>query len=386
MSTSSPLNPEAARQHFEESFVSRGELGASVSVWQDTREILSLAGGFQNRERTLPWTTSTSVLVWSATKGPSATCVLHALDAEHLSVDTPVTHLWPEFGTAGKTDVTIQMLLQHQAGLCALDSPPPVEDREAVVSALAAQTPAWKPGTAQGYHPRTYGFLLDELMHRLTGASIGRYWRSLFGEPLNLAFWIGLPEPAPLQVAPIFSATSTLPKGDPFLTAFMTSGSLTSRSFASPRGLHSAASMNDAVVRQACYPGWGGIGTASALAKFYAMLANDGCFDGKRYLKTDLLHAIQHAGTQGPDRILHIQTRFSNGFMRDPLHPDGTKMRRIFGPSAAAFGHPGAGGSVAFADPTTGIGCAYVMNQMEPGVLPTAKSSGLWDAFFEQTI
>ncbi len=382
VSRHSSLNFNAAREHFADNFVSRAELGASVSVWQDEREILSLAGGFEDREQTLPWTPQTAVLVWSATKGPSASCVLHALEEEHVSLETTVSHLWPEFATNGKASVTLRMLLQHQAGLCALDNPPPVEDRQAVTSALAAQTPAWEPGTAQGYHPRTFGFLLDELLHRLTGASLGLYWRSVFAAPLGLDFWIGLPDPTPIPVAPIFSPKSNLPKGDPFLTAFMTSGSLTSRSFASPRGLHSAAAMNDPLVRQVCYPGWGGIGTASALAKFYFMLANDGCFAGKRYLKSETLLPLQTGGTQDMDRVLHIETLFSHGFMRDPLAADGTKQRSIFGPSPAAFGHPGAGGCVGFADPVSRLGCAYVMNQMEPGVLPNAKSSGLWNALF----
>ena len=140
--------------------------------------------------------------------------------------------------------------------------------------------------------------------------------------------------------------------------------------------------MNDPLVRQVCYPGWGGIGTASALAKFYFMLANDGCFAGKRYLKSETLLPLQTGGTQDMDRVLHIETLFSHGFMRDPLAADGTKQRSIFGPSPAAFGHPGAGGCVGFADPVSRLGCAYVMNQMEPGVLPNAKSSGLWNALF----
>lgn len=382
-SSTAPLHAEAARAHFLDNFKQRGELGASVSVWSASGEQLSLAGGFEDSAKTRPWTAASRVLVWSATKGPSAACVLHALTDARLSLDTPVAKLWPEFAAAGKSAVTVRMILQHQAGLCALDSPPSVYEREAVVAALAAQPPAWEPGTAHGYHPRTFGFLVDELMRRLNGFSLGHYWRRIFAEPLDLDFHIGLPESLQDNVAPMQSPKGTLPKDDPFLTAFMTPGSLTSRSFASPKGLHSASTMNDAQARRAEFPGWGGIGTAEGLAKFYALLAGDGCLGSQRLFSQDTLTLIRGPGTQGIDRVLQMETCFSLGFMRDPLSPDGTKIRRTFGPSATAFGHPGAGGSVAFADPERGLGFAYVMNQMEPGVLPNLKSAGLWAALLE---
>ncbi|MEI6714748.1 MAG: serine hydrolase domain-containing protein [Verrucomicrobiota bacterium] len=384
MSNSYSFNPDAARLHFEQNFSSRGEIGASVSVWTEQQELLALSGGFQDREQTIPWTHDTPVLVWSATKGLSAACLLHALHSSHISLDKPVAYLWPEFAHAGKQSVTLRMILHHQAGLPALDRTIPVEDRDGVISALAFQAPAWAPGSAHGYHPRTFGFLVDEIVLRATTTPIGSYWHEVFAQPMNLEFWIGLPETLLPRVAPILAPRSTLPKDDPFLTAFMSPGSLTSRSFASPRGLHSASAMNESVPRMAAYPGFGGIGTASALAKFYAMLACDGCLNGTRYFPSEVLRSISLSQVQGPDRVLHIESCFRMGFMSDPTHPDGSKMRRTFGPSANAFGHPGAGGSVAFADPSTGTGCAYVMNQMEPGVLPNFKSTGLWDAWFGQ--
>ena len=377
-----PTLNESAYAHFQENFVSRNELGASFAAWHDTTLTLDLAGGFQDREKTIPWTSETPVLVWSATKAVSATCLLLALHLNNVSLDKPVAYLWPEFAQAGKDDTTIRMVLHHQAGLSALDQPPDVYDRQAVVIALEKQTPAWTPGSAQGYHPRTFGFLIDELNQRLTGESIGSTWRTLFGDPLNLDFWIGLPEELHPRVAPVFAPKATLSKEDPFMVAYMTPGSLTSRSFASPRGLHSAGGMNEVAARTACFPGWGGIGTAVALAKFYAMLASDGCHGGTRFLPSELVHAIFHSRTQAQDLVLHIETAFSLGFMSDPLTSLGEKSRTVFGPSPIAAGHPGAGGSVAFAIPNTGIGCAYVMNQMETGVLPNLKCSGFWNALF----
>lgn len=376
------FHPVPTHHHFQENFLSRSELGASVSVWKENTEILNLAEGFEDREKTIPWSSQTPALVWSATKGVSAACTLHALHASSIPLDTEVRHLWPKFAEAGKQSITIRMILQHQCGLSALDIPAPVEDRSAVLNSIEKQTPSWQPGTAHGYHPRTFGFLVDEIVRRATGTTIGQYWRTIFGDPMSLEFWIGLPEELLKRAAPVFSPRTTLPKDDPFLAAFMTPGSLTSRSFASPKGLHSASAMNEDAPRMAEYPGWGGIGTASALAKFYAMLATDGCFQGTRLFPHETLEAIRNTRVQGEDRILQIETCFSLGFMRDPIRPDGSKLRSIFGPSPEAFGHPGAGGSVAFADPETGIGCAYIMNQMEPGVLPNLKSSGLWQAFF----
>jgi CubicO group peptidase (beta-lactamase class C family) len=175
-----------------------------------------------------------------------------------------------------------------------------------------------------------------------------------------------------------------MPKDDPFFTAFMTPGSLTSRSFASPKGLHSAGAMNTRAARMASYPGFGGIGTARALAKFYAMLASDGTWAGKRYFKSETLCALKGCGVQGEDRVLCMETTFSSGFMKDPVHPEsGGKIRRTFGPNTCAFGHPGAGGSVAFADPSSNLGFAYTMNQMEPGVLPSRRALRLISSWYD---
>jgi len=379
------MNIEALSLAFEDNFLSRGELGASVAVWREGHPHLSLGAGFQDPERSQPWHADTPVLVWSATKGPAAACLLHALETARIPLQTAVAKIWPAFAASGKAAITLRMLLQHEAGLCALETPPPVEDREAVAAALAAQAPAWEPGTAHGYHPRTFGFLLDELLRRLgAGESLGDYWRRVFAEPLALDFWIGVPPHLLTRVAPVFSPRAMLPKGDPFLAAFMTPGSLTSRSFASPKGLHSAASMNTPEARTACYPGFGGIGTASALAKFYAMLACGGTWEGRRFFEPSTLECIRSGGIQGPDRVLQMETSFSCGFMRDPVSASGAKIRHTFGPSRSAFGHPGAGGSVAFADSEHGLGFAYVMNQMEPGVLPNQRAMALVQALWQQ--
>jgi CubicO group peptidase (beta-lactamase class C family) len=378
------MNVEAMRSAYAENFSMRGEIGASVSVWVEGKEIVGMGSGFKDKEGTMPWDVSTPVLVWSATKGMSAACLLHAFEGARLPLATRVSYLWPEFGAAGKRDVTLETLLQHQAGLCALNASPPVEDCAAVFEALAAQEPAWVPGTAHGYHPRTFGFLLDAVLRKITGGeSLGAYWRRVFAEPLELQFWIGAPPEIHSRIAPVFAPKGVLPKDDPFFTAFMTPGSLTSRSFASPKGLHSAGAMNTPEARQGEYAGFGGIGTASAIAKFYAMLACEGTWSGRSYFKPETLLPLQRSRVQGADRVLQMDTAFSWGFMRDPEDALGRKRRKTFGPESKAFGHPGAGGSVGFADPTRGLGFAYVMNQMEPGVLPNMRALSLIEACYK---
>jgi CubicO group peptidase (beta-lactamase class C family) len=369
---------------FEENFTRFGELGASVSIWQEGREVLSLAKGWKDRQETQPWDNSTMVLVWSATKGPAAACVLHACQEHDIELTTPVAAVWPEFAQAGKEAVTIAELLSHRAGLPAISVEAPVLEHVSVAAALAAQVPAWPPGTRQGYHPRTFGFLVDEVLRRIAGVPLGEYWRTHFQGPLGLEFFIGLPAERAEEPASIFPAKTAPPKGNPFYTAFLTASSLTSRSFSSPRGLHSVASMNAPEARMKGFPAFGGIGTARGLAKFYALLAEGGTLDGRQIFRPGTLDWMSRTLTQGEDQVLLMETAFSAGFMRDPVDPEGHKLRRNFGPSLQAFGHPGAGGSFAFADPENRIAFAYTMNQMEPGVLPNPKSLRLIEELYAE--
>jgi CubicO group peptidase (beta-lactamase class C family) len=366
---------------FHENFALHGELGASLSVWHEGNEVISLADGWCDRERTMTWTKATPVLVWSATKGPAAACVLHAMQERSITLDIPVADVWPDFAANGKGEITIGQALSHQSGVPMLDRTASVLDHGEVARAIAEQAPLWEPGTAVGYGPRLYGFLLDELVRRIAGRALGEYWREVFADPLGLDFWIGVPDETVAKVAPIFPPKAAPPK-DRFYTAFVTPGSLTLRAFGSPEGLKSVAAMNAPEGRRASLPGFGGIGTAAALAKFYAMLAAGGALDGRTYFQPETLAWMSTTLGQGDDRVLLTDTAFSAGFMRDPISSEGKKLRAIFGPSLSAFGHPGAGGSHAFADPEHRIAFAYVMNQMEPGVLPGPKALRLVETVF----
>ncbi len=364
---------------FEENFTRFGELGAAVSVWQHGTPIVELHGGFRDAKREQPWTSNTIVLFWSATKGLGSACLLHALQERAISLDRHVAEFWPEFAQSGKSAVTVGQLLSHQAGLTALDQPVDVLNYPAVIAALEKQTPVWPPGTAHGYHARTFGFLVDELTRRITGQRVSEYWRTTFGEPLELDIWIGLPEVENQRAATIYAAKSGgEQKPAEFYRDLITPGTLVRKTFTSPAGLHSITAMNTVENRAANIVSFSGIGSASSLAKFYGMLANDGVLAGQRYFSPETIALMTTTLTSGIDRILQIPTAFSAGFMKDsPGVP-----QRTFGPSSSAFGHPGAGGSNAFADPENGIAFAYVMNQMEQSLLPNEKSLRLVDAIY----
>ncbi len=370
---------ERLRPLFEENFHRLGELGAAVSIWQNGKSVLELHGGFCDAGRAIPWTKRTIVLFWSATKGLGSACLLHALQERGIGLERRVTEFWPEFAENGKGKISLAQLLSHQAGLSAVDDLAEVTEYAAVVRALARQKPLWPPGRAHGYHARTFGFLIDELVRRIDGRTIATYWREIFAEPLALDIWIGLPTRENSRVATIHAAKAGgTPAPASFYQALATPGALGRKTFTSPRGLHSVSAMNASENRALSIVSFGGIGSASALAKFYGMLANGGELEGRRYFSPATIAQMTTTLVAGLDRVFGIPTAFSAGFMKDP--PVATP--RIFGPSPLAFGHPGAGGSHAFADPENGLAFAYVMNQMQQQLLPNEKSLRLVDVLY----
>ena len=377
------LDLEALRDRldplFRENFEKHGELGAAVSVWQNGKPVVELHGGSCDAGREKPWTADTIVLVWSATKGIGSACVLHALQQQKIELNRRVAEFWSEFGQAGKDKITLGQLLSHQSGLCALDQRVDVVDSERVIRALEAQAPLWPPGTAHGYHARTFGFLLDEIVRRISGKTLSEYWQENFARPLELDFWIGLPEKENSRVATIYAAKSGKPpEPEKFYRDLVTPGTLARKTFTSPYGLNVISKMNDPQIRALPIVSFGGIGSASALAKFYSVLANGGELNGQTFFSQETMARMTTTLSDGIDRVFQIPTAFSAGFMRDSRRA----ARMMFGPFATSFGHPGAGGSHALADPENKIAFAYVMNQMEQSLLPTEKSLRLVDAIY----
>lgn len=363
---------------FETNFTNGEELGAELSIWKDGAEILRLFKGWRDAEQRHPWDAETLVLVWSATKGPAAACALHALQNAGITLDAFVASVWPEFAAAGKEKARFSDLLAHRVGLAALAREGlRVFDLQGVAAALAEEPPHWPLGTAHAYAPRTAGFWLDAIVRRLTGKSLGTYWREVFAEPLDLEFWMGLPDAYHHRVARMQAVrVKDLKEPGPFEKALMDSTSLTARAFAQPVGVAGAAATNRPDVWRAENPSFGGIGNARSLAKFYDRLGAGEFFHGPWH------QALTTRFSNGFGLVLQQLTAFSAGFMMDPLDAAGRKLRHTFGTSPDAFGHPGAGGSLAFADPENCLSFAYVMNRMENGVLRESRPTRLVRAFY----
>jgi len=386
------FEPEAAIERLRRAFaeVVGGEPtpgfhgGAAVAVWQHGRPLVSIHGGEAAPGRR--WTASTPCLIWSASKGVAAACTLHALQSRGIPLETPVAAVWPEFGASGKERITLAEVLSHRAGLAAIDAVGlTITDHEAVAAALAAQPPNWTIDGSHGYGARTFGFLLDEIVRRTAGETLGSYWGRVFRRPLGLDLWFGLPADL-VDTAATVIAPKAPPEPGPFAKAFADTRSLTRRALGEPGGMLTPSVMNAAAMRTASVPSLGAIATADALARFYSMLAGTGLpgtgpagdgsplFPEAALFGEATLAAMRTTLSSGPDRVLVEKTSFSAGFM--------TNEHGVYGRAAGAFGHPGAGGSLAFADPALGLGFAFIPSGMHPGALPGPRTRKLVAALF----
>jgi CubicO group peptidase (beta-lactamase class C family) len=360
------------REAFAENFVSRRETGASISIALDGRTVVDLWGGWADKARIRPWTRDTIVNVYSTTKGLTAICA-HRLAAEgRLDLDAPVANYWPEFAANGKQRIAVRALLNHRAGLPAIRKPLVPEDLydwRTMTDALAAEEPWWEPGTKHGYHALTFGYLVGEVIRRITGKSVGSYLRNEIAAPLKIDAHIGLDARDDGRVAGMIGALPPAPgEFNLFAEAAKHPESVTAKTFMNPLVL-SMATVNSRGWRGAEIPAANGHTNGRALARLYGAMARGGEVDGVRVVEDREISACHTEESRGPDAVLLIPTRFSAGFM---LSQPGEEM----GPSVRAFGHPGAGGSLGFADPDAKIGFGYAMNRMGGGILldPRAKA------------
>ena len=366
---------------FDHNFAERGEIGASVSVWQNGREVASLSRGWCEREEVRPWTEETLAPVYSVSKGPAAATFLLVLREAGLTPEDLVRRVWPELKVG---DLTFLELLSHRTGLPGVNGEVEVADRAAVVRALEATEPFWESGMEHGYHARSIGFLLDELCERLLDQRLGRCWREWVADPLGLDFWIGLPEEEFGRVAKLYPGRYLIRKEEkPFYEAMQTEGSLARRAFGSLKGYQSASEMNDSAAWAGGFPAFGGVGTARALAHFYQAVLGQ---TEQEVFPKETRGVLRERLLQGPDQVLQLETSFGAGMMFDPVDSEGQKLRQLFGPNVEAFGHPGAGGSHAFCDPVTGLSFAYTMNQMELGLFPGERGLGLVRAVYSDSL
>jgi len=367
---------EPVHAAFAANFVEPGEVGASVAAVVDGRTVVDLWGGVADPHTGRRWEGQTPALVYSTTKGMTAVCALLLWERGALDIDAPVAEVWPEFAAAGKGQITMRHLLSHQGGLPVFDEPVTFEechDPDLVSARLAAQAPRWEPGTAHGYHPLTFGWLVGEVVRRVAGRSVGGVLAEEVAGPLGLDTWIGLPPDRETDVAMLIAGRLELATTDPsdpsmaFLAAILDVDSLTFRAFANPPGQFDVESFNAPELHRAEWPAANGITTARSLARLYGELACD------RVLSSATLDEASRPQVAGTDRVLAVGTAFGLGFSlpsESVVHAPG------------AFGHEGAGGSVGFADRRHGVGFGYVMNQLTASLGSDRRARRLVEALY----
>ncbi|MER5342223.1 serine hydrolase domain-containing protein [Streptomyces mirabilis] len=369
---------EPVREAFARNFETLGERGAAVSVYRHGRKVVDLWGGTRDVDGTAdsaPWEHGTAHVMHSATKGVGAAVLLMLHECGELDLDAPVGKYWPEFKARGKEHLLVRHVLSHQAGVPVVDVPlTPAEaaDPDRTAESIAAQTPLWEPGTDHGYHPHTFGWMLSELVRRVTGGrGVGEFIATEIAAPLGLDLWVGLPRAEAHRVGRAgrvdspepSSALRTRPKRS-VAEAYKDPDSTTVRAFAA---ITPPPDDNDPAYRAAALPASNGIATADGLARFYAALIGE--LDGTRLFTPATVDLARAEASAGPDRTLVITTRFGLGYM---LHGTASPL---LGP--ASFGHPGRGGPLGFADPESGIAFGYITNGFRKTVTADPRAQAL---------
>jgi CubicO group peptidase (beta-lactamase class C family) len=366
---------EGVQDAFTANIESGGEVGAAYAVHHDGRLVVDLWGGTYQPD--------TLQLVFSTTKGWTATLANLLVERGELDLDAPVASYWPEFAAEGKGSIPVRWLLTHQAGLPYPTEPCTLEDVlswDGVVDKLAASTPHWEPGTAHGYHAVTYGFLVGEVLRRITGRTVGELMAAELSEPLGLDAWIGLPADLEPRVEPLVGGITPEPSDDvdpamrEVLAQLMGPESTLGRALSCNGGLAEVGVFNTPELRAAELPAANGVTDARSLSRLYAALVGPVEADERfpaagRVLAPETVAAATVCQTSGNDGVLFFESTFGLGYMTaSPFSPYG-------GP--AGFGHAGAGGSVGFADPEVGLGCGYVMSKMQQNLSGDPRSTAL---------
>ena len=378
---------EEVRREFERNFAERRELGAACAAYVGGQKVVDLWGGVRDARDGSPWEEHTLVLVYSTSKGLSAMTLALAHSRGWLDYDERVTTYWPEFGQAGKERVSVRQLLGHEAGLPVIDEPldPQVlADFDRLAAVIARQRPLWEPGTRHGYHGVSLGWYEGELIRRVDPShrTLGRFFAEEVAAPLGLDVHFGLPEDVPREriarierVRPVKALPQLRHLPPRMVASMLNRRSVTFRTFANPR-LRNVADLDRSEFRRLEFPAGGAVGTARDIARAYS------AFSGSPF-PLDLTRGTVEQLVSFPappprgwfDEVLKVDTAFSLGFAR-PLN----EFR--FGSSQRAFGHPGAGGSFAFADPDRDVAFAYVMNRLGFYLNDDPREKSLRDALY----
>ncbi|MFB8754050.1 serine hydrolase domain-containing protein [Streptomyces nigra] len=369
---------EAVRTAFEANFRERGELGAAVAVTVGGETVVDLWGGWADGARSRPWERDTLVNVWSTTKGPTALCAHILADRGLLDLDAPVAFSWPEFAAAGKEEVLVRHLLAHRAGLSGLREPHTLQDLydwELTTRRLAATEPWWAPGTRSGYHALTYGFLVGEVVRRVSGLRPAAFLEREVTGPLGVDFTIGLPEKESGRAAELVQPPAGASGERPAALAALPPAALAA--LANPAV--GADQANTPAWRAAEIPAANGHGTARAVAALYGIFAGGGSYGGRRILSPEAAERVREGQGRCRDLVLGAglgqETEIGLGLWLSG--PNGS-----YGPNPRAFGHDGFGGSCGLADPEAGVSLGYVMNRMGPHIADDPRKMSLVDAVY----
>jgi CubicO group peptidase (beta-lactamase class C family) len=367
------------REVFEEQLASGAQIGAAITVRIGERLVVDLWGGHRDADRREPWQRDTLVNVWSTGKGAVALCAAMLADRGLLDMDAPVARYWPEFAAAGKADIPVRYLLSHRAGLAGLREPTSVEDLydwKVITERLAATEPWWEPGTASGYHAMTFGYLVGEVIRRITGTTVGAMLRAEVAGPLEADFHIGLPDTEHGRVA-----TLVQPPPEDLSERAMLFAQLAPVAIATlANPMLSADSANLAPWRRAEIPAANGHASARGIAAVYNVLAQRGSVGGHRYLSAGQVERVREGQGSGPDLVLApalggMATEMGLGLLR-------SGHDRHYGPNPDAIGHDGFGGSFGLADPEAGVAIGYAMNLMGHHILDDPRKMTLIEAVY----
>jgi CubicO group peptidase (beta-lactamase class C family) len=369
------------KEVFASNFANGLEVGAAVAITLDGKSVVDLWGGHADSARTRSWKRDTLVNVFSTTKGITAILAHGLVEQGKLDLDAPVARYWPEFAEAGKDKIPVNYLLSHRAGLPAVRKQLPSDgwvNWPVMCAALAAETPWWEPGMRHGYHALSFGYLVGEVIRRITGKTPGAYLRDEIAAPSSLDIHIGVDASFDSRIAELVGAKPP-PLGTPPspLTEIASDPeSITYKAIANPVPVVDPKLVNSRAWRGAEIPAANGHATARDLARLYGALTKGGSLDGRRILTPESIARASAEQAIGRDVVLGVKTRWGLGFAL-------TMPETPLGPNPRAFGHPGAGGSLGFADPDAQVGFGYVMNQMGSDALIDGRAAALFTAFYE---
>jgi len=369
---------ERVLEQFAEHLHTREEKGAAFCATKDGEVVVDIWGGHRDVKRQKPWEEDTAALMFSVTKGLAAAVMLQLYEAGKFDYDMPVAEIWPEFAQNGKAEITIRTLMNHRAGLPALEQPLALaeaidpKNADKIAKAIAAQKPIWKPEEGQAYHATTYGLYVIELFRRLCEQPFSEFFQEHIAKPLEADVWIGTPEKYASRIAEI-EAPSGLQRLKGMIPHIIKGGTAegnVGRSFLKPGGLAKKALLNPKLpggsptdynlpnIRKHAILWAGGIGTAKGIAKIFGAMANGGEYQGTRILKEDTLRTVYpKQGWSDLDGVLGKPVGWSQGFLKEEAG--------LFSRNAEGFGHAGLGGALGWADPISRVSIGYVTNNLD---------------------